>query len=57
MPPYYGHSLHKARKKIGLHPGLLWDTLDWMNPWHQTEDSGLDEEFHHAPLAHLYPRL
>jgi hypothetical protein len=23
MPPYYGHPLHNARKKIELHPGLL----------------------------------
>jgi type I restriction enzyme S subunit len=23
MPPYYGHSLHKARNKVGLHPGQL----------------------------------
>lgn len=26
MPPYYGSPLHKARKKVELHPGLLAET-------------------------------
>jgi len=35
----------------------LWDTLDWMNPWHPPEDNGLDEDFQPAPQEHLYPHL
>lgn len=31
----------------------LWDTLDWLNPWHH-HDAGSDMEHHdHAPANHL----
>jgi len=34
----------------------LWDTLHWLNQWHQT-DSDLDEDFQPAPSDYLYPHL
>jgi hypothetical protein len=37
----------------------LWDTLDWLNPWHNETDSTseLNEDFHHTEQHYIYPHL
>jgi hypothetical protein len=38
---------------------LLWDTLDWLNPWHHHDAAGtneIDEGLHYTEHDHLSPR-